>query len=259
MGVEHMLSFCKKNVGELHFYRKHGLYVVKAAECEEQSLNFKFKQDEKVSVIRVVPFSMRAFLQAVFLFLILCGFTPLVKASFLGLGSKVGPGSEIRDYHRGLSLEAPTSEWNVSISAKLITLNHSKYYDVYVSLQESIYRSQAVERVFESRKKDLIEFDPSAVFLVEKESLRMAGVEGLSFTYQDVDKGKIIQEILFVHQRVPYHLTISANIRNIEKLQDEINGFISSVKAIPKKKKRIFKSKASLDADPSLFQKSVGI
>lgn len=172
------------------------------------------------------------------------------EARFLIFGPKVGPGSELRDYHRGLLVQAPTSEWNLSASSKLITLTHTKYYDAYISLQESISNSKSLEKVFETRKQRVRELYNKQTFIIEREDLQVAGVPALSFTYHDFDKGKLIQEIVFIHNRVGYNMNVSVNMKNFEKLQPELEFVIENLQAIPIKKKSVLRSTASAETSP---------
>jgi len=172
----------------------------------------------------------------VFLLLVLFGATP-AKARFLIFGEKVGSGTELRDYNRGLSLTTPTSLWNVSLSTKMISLTHTNEYDVYINLQESLYHSDSVEKIFISRKADLQEFLPNARFWIDKEMLNLAGTKALMLRYEDTEKERMYQEIFFILNKVCYQLSFVAKPNTFFKLESEFDAIVESLVVIEKKAK----------------------
>lgn len=168
------------------------------------------------------------------------------QAKFLFFGSNVGPGVELRDHNRGLAFATPTSKWKVTTGEKMINFSHAKYYDMFVSLQKSIYRSPFVDRVYESRREGLLEFSPDAQFIENRSEVQIAGTKGLALTYIDPVKKKTVREIYFVYKTTAYQISLSAKKRTYEKLVEEFEYFLKSFEAIPIRKKVKHKSE-SLD------------
>lgn len=162
--------------------------------------------------------------------LLLVIFCNNAEAKFLAFGEKVGPGTEIKDFNRRISLQTTNSLWNISVSAKMISITHSQDFDVYINLQESVYRAEFVDRVFASRKADLKEFMPQAHFWVEQESLQVAGVNALMMRYEDLTKDRMYQEIFFVINKTAYQLSFVAKPETFFQHELDFEDLFNSLK-----------------------------
>lgn len=166
----------------------------------------------------------------VWLMLVTLFFTTPAQAKFLVFGERVGPGTEIKDFNRRLSLQTPSSLWNVSLSSNMISITHARDFDVYINLQESVYRSEFLDRLFASRKADLKEFMPQARFWIEQESLQVAGVKALMMRYEDVNKDRMYQEVFFIVNKTPYQLSFVAKPTTFFQSENEFAALVNSLK-----------------------------
>ncbi len=168
--------------------------------------------------------------RCLFLLLALCApLSPVFAQAPDTTNEATAPGYELNDVAHGIKIKLPNALWGVNANKYSISLSHTTYFDVYVSLKKSWYAVTNAQEAYSQRRISLRSYLPGATFIKENEAITIGTTQGLSMTYTNPSEKKVVREIVFIHKGVPYEMSFTVKEENFNAVKADFGVLLQNL------------------------------
>ena len=146
----------------------------------------------------------------------------------LPLVSQASSGYKLQDPVRKLNIAAPAN-WTMNAGKYSVSMMHGTYTDAYVRLSKSWYTVGSADESYTKKKDSLKRSLPGAQFTQEKATVQLGTISGVSMTYKDPAKQQVHQVVLFIHNNVPYELSLKVKEANYNAVKADFEAILKNI------------------------------